>query len=215
MIKKLNKKGISVMIGYVLLVSAAIIMGAITYNWMKIYVPTNEDLKCPDGISIAISEISCAGEFCTGYSENNCEEYTDKLSCIAPCTWKNLTDNLYRVALKAKNNGRFETGGFFIRGTTLENSEIAILNLALDDSATTNIEGVTEDGDGKVFGEAVLFGENDGKNHYNPGTEAESFFIINKEIFSVEIMPWRFQEQDNKLRFATCGNAIIREKIQC
>ena len=50
-----DKKAVSVMIGYVLLVSLAIIMGGLIYAWMKTYVP-NEGLECPDGTSLMIKE---------------------------------------------------------------------------------------------------------------------------------------------------------------
>lgn len=48
-----NKKAISAIIGYVLLISFAVVISAFVYSWMSSYVPT-EELKCPDGISIYI-----------------------------------------------------------------------------------------------------------------------------------------------------------------
>lgn len=54
----MDKKGISIMIGYVLLISSAIIIGAIVYNWMKTYVPA-ESIECPDGVSIFINDLNC------------------------------------------------------------------------------------------------------------------------------------------------------------
>lgn len=50
-----SKLGVSVMIGYVLLVSLAVIMGGAIYIWMKSYVP-QESISCPDGSAIAIKE---------------------------------------------------------------------------------------------------------------------------------------------------------------
>ncbi len=55
-----NKKGISVMIGYVLLVTAAIVMGAIAYQWIRTYVPS-EGLACPEDVSVFIKEYACGG----------------------------------------------------------------------------------------------------------------------------------------------------------
>jgi hypothetical protein len=54
-----KKKGISVIIGYVLLVSFAIILGVLIYSWMKSYVPRGE-LECPDGISMFVENYECA-----------------------------------------------------------------------------------------------------------------------------------------------------------
>ena len=41
------------MIGYILLVSLAVVMGGVMYVWMKSYVP-KDSVDCPDGSSISI-----------------------------------------------------------------------------------------------------------------------------------------------------------------
>lgn len=80
----MNKKGLSVMIGYVLLVSAVIFISIIVYSWMKSYMPV-APIDCPEGVSI----------FVTNYN------------CVA-------TANGYDLNLTLKNNGRFNVGGYFI-----------------------------------------------------------------------------------------------------
>lgn len=50
-----NRRGISVIVGYVLLVSITIIMATIVFAWLKTYVPT-ESTKCPDGVSVLIKD---------------------------------------------------------------------------------------------------------------------------------------------------------------
>jgi hypothetical protein len=57
-IMKKDKKAVSLMVGYVLLVTIAIIMGAIVYQWMRSYVP-RETIECPDGVSLYIQELNC------------------------------------------------------------------------------------------------------------------------------------------------------------
>ena len=52
-----NKKGISIVIGYILLISISIIMSVLVYQWLKTYVPT-DSIECPEGTSIFIKEIS-------------------------------------------------------------------------------------------------------------------------------------------------------------
>ncbi len=54
-----NKKGVSVMIEYVLLVVIVISISSISYVWMKSYVPA-EDLECQDGVSVYISNMNCS-----------------------------------------------------------------------------------------------------------------------------------------------------------
>ena len=52
-----NKRGVSVLIGYVLLVVFAVIIGAIVFAWLRSYVP-GDTLNCPDGTSVFIREAS-------------------------------------------------------------------------------------------------------------------------------------------------------------
>ncbi len=56
--KKRDKRGISIMIGYVLLISAMIVMWFIVYQWLRTYVPT-EKLECPQEVSLIIGEVTC------------------------------------------------------------------------------------------------------------------------------------------------------------
>jgi hypothetical protein len=87
--EKNNKKGLSIMIGYVLLVTAAIVIGTIVYSWIITYVPS-EGKSCPEDVSVFLREYDCidgeslnltlknngkfdiAGIFI--YSSNNAEE---------------------------------------------------------------------------------------------------------------------------------------------
>jgi hypothetical protein len=79
-----NKKGISIVIGYILLIAISIVMSVLVYSWLKTYVP-KESLKCPEGTSLFIKEIS----------------YT--------CTPGKETLNI-----TVKNNGKFSINGYFI-----------------------------------------------------------------------------------------------------
>lgn len=55
--KNLNKRGVSVMIGYVLLVAFAVVIGVVTYGWIKTYAPV-ESIECADGTSIFIKSLT-------------------------------------------------------------------------------------------------------------------------------------------------------------
>ena len=66
----MNKKGVSIMIGYVLLISIAIILGVVVFNWMKSYVPS-EGLKCPADTSLVIDKVECLGGAINVYTRNN------------------------------------------------------------------------------------------------------------------------------------------------
>src|SRR3989338_4079370 len=52
-----QKRGVSVIIGYVLLVVFAMVISVGVYAWLKTYVP-NEPLNCPDGVSLFVKESS-------------------------------------------------------------------------------------------------------------------------------------------------------------
>ena len=54
---KRNKRGLSVIVGYVLLIVFAIAIGVASYQWLSSYVP-REPLNCPDGVSLFVKEAS-------------------------------------------------------------------------------------------------------------------------------------------------------------
>lgn len=94
LLHKKNKLGVSVMVGYVLLITFAIIMGGIVYRWMKTYVPT-ETLECPDGVSVLIRDINC--------SESG---------------------SVYNLEIDLVNNGRFGINGYYIKYSDKEEEKI-------------------------------------------------------------------------------------------
>ena len=70
--QKKSKKGVSIVIGYVLLITFAVIIGVLVYRWMKTYVP-QEDPSCPDGSTLFIKSqnYDCASGMLTLDIENN------------------------------------------------------------------------------------------------------------------------------------------------
>ena len=51
-----DKKGLSIMVGYVLLVVIAIVMSLLVYQWVKTYIP-KDAIECPEGSSMFIKEV--------------------------------------------------------------------------------------------------------------------------------------------------------------
>jgi hypothetical protein len=99
MIKK-NKLGVSIMIGYVLLITGAIVVGGIVYTWMKSYVP-REAIECPDGVSLFIREAICE-----------------------------IEGSDYNLNLSISNNGRFGVDGYYIKSTNDTELEIATVDIS-------------------------------------------------------------------------------------
>jgi len=54
----MNKKGISVVIGYVLLIVVAISLSLLIYAWLKAQVP-KETEECPESLALVISNYNC------------------------------------------------------------------------------------------------------------------------------------------------------------
>lgn len=95
-----NNKGVSAMIGYVLLISLAFVMGGIIYTWASTYVPKG-DIGCDDGVSILL----------------------ENAACITNNTHTNLNISL-------KNNGRFAIGGFLIYGTNDTDQKVPTFDIS-------------------------------------------------------------------------------------
>lgn len=95
-----NKRGVSEMIGYVLLIAGVIAMSTIVYVWLKSYVP-RETPECADGVSLFIQNNSC-----------------------------NYAGGEWILNLDIKNNGRFSINGYFVRATTDSNQKVAVTDIS-------------------------------------------------------------------------------------
>lgn len=109
----------------------------------------------------------------------------------------------YTLNLTLKNNGRFNIAGYFIHATNESDQELATLDLS-----SKFIRG------GTVLGSSILFEEGD-TNAMIPNQEKEIIFEFNSQIYSLEILPIRFQDMENKKRLISCGDAKVREVISC
>jgi hypothetical protein len=175
-----NKKGVSIMVGYVLLVTLAIVMGGIIYVWMKSYVPVDK-VGCPDGTSFVV----------TGYDYE--------------CS------NLTRINVTIKNNGLFGIAGFFIKGDTNESKRIPAIDMSQYLLRTNEVYRYPAK-------QAVLIGEGN-TNNLEPNEVITTTYNLTSfadPLEVIEIMPFRWDREDNKLYFTSCGDvSIIREKISC
>jgi len=55
----MNKKAVSVIVAYVLLISIAITLSVLVYNWLRFYVSPGNDIECPDGVRLVIKSYEC------------------------------------------------------------------------------------------------------------------------------------------------------------
>ena len=54
--KKKNKKAVSLIVAYVLLITIAVSLSAIVYTWLRGYVSPVKEVSCPEGTSIIIKD---------------------------------------------------------------------------------------------------------------------------------------------------------------
>ena len=174
MLVKENKKGVSVLVGYVLLVVFAIIIGAGVYAWLKTYVP-NDSLNCPDGTSAFIKDARF-----------------DSINSI--------------LDLRVRNNGRFDVAGYFIHASNSSTQKLQAIDLS---------PYLNEDDQGVIFGNSVLHSVTGG-NDLKPGDESHNTFTIPSQIgniYSIRVIPTRFQIEDNRNRFVSCGDARVEQIV--
>jgi len=65
-----SKKGISILIGYVMLIAFIVFLAAVVYQWMHSYVPL-EELNCPESVSLLIEHYECGDNQLTLDLKNN------------------------------------------------------------------------------------------------------------------------------------------------
>jgi len=174
-----DKRGLSIVIGYILLIAISIVMSIVVYSWLKTYVP-KDTAKCAEGTSIFIRDIA----------------YT--------CTPEKETLNI-----TVKNNGKFSVNGYFIHVSNVSD---------LDALATIDISSRVLVG-GKTSGNSIVFNELI-DNYLTPNeptnVRTTSFNVTRYgRLYKVEIIPIRLQEEGNKKRIVSCGDAKIEETLIC
>lgn len=61
----LNKKGLSEIVGYVLLIMIAFSIAGMVFMWLRAYVQTGETAECDSGVSLSIREYNYSDELRT------------------------------------------------------------------------------------------------------------------------------------------------------
>ena len=159
------------MIGYVLLITGAIIVGAVVYQWMKSYVP-RETIECPDGVSLFIKENACR-----------------------------LEAGKYILNFSISNNGRFSVDGYFIKASASPEQEVATLDI----SGSITKGGNAQAGIVLFPGKALEPGETASITEYN----------LDQNVYSIELIPIKYETIEGKNRLVSCGDAKIKENINC
>jgi hypothetical protein len=101
---KLNKKAVSLIISYVLLISIGLSIAGLVYGWLRFYVDIGEGVKCPDGVYLAIMSAP--------YSDGDLE--TGESLSLNLTLENRGRYNIEGYVIKISNNSNAKLGTFFI-----------------------------------------------------------------------------------------------------
>jgi len=237
----MKKKGVSVIIEYVLLVVITIVMAALVYAWMQTYVPRSVP-ECPNGVSLMVDQINCAGGNLSLTLKNNGQFNVDGFfikASLAPnekiATYdlaKKEPGGFFKYNAKLKP-GETDSGWIFhyeLEATTTNTKETCLggnLCASLNSFIvcnSTNAAGydcswIGLETGGKCVGsatcqdldETICQGFSMSAAPYCSGLKSVTYY----NIYSLEIIPIVYMEQNKRTNFVTCGSAKIRENLIC
>ena len=121
----------------------------------------------------------------------------------------NCSSNM--LTLNIVNNGKFDVGGYFIYGTDSPEKELATIDLSKANTDNNSIIPTT----GIKFGGIV----SEAKNSLEPnGRETEIYNLTTislGQIYSIEIVPIRWQTEKRRMLLVSCKNSKIKKTIEC
>jgi len=240
--RKSNKKGISEMIGYVLLISFAVIMSGIVYIWMKSYVPVDA-IQCPDSVSVMVDNLDCVGGNLSLTLKNNGLFNIDGLFIKA--AFKPGEEIAVNNLLVDKPGGFIQPRGEGLLVEEGKNKDLMIfqydekvctgkkqcgekyiclggyicpLLIGNECNDVSETFGLNCNNDtGKCLGTAKcqdLISDNCNSLLITKLNVCGGWSLVNYyNISAIEITPVVYMEYKNKNRFVTCGNSKIREEI--
>ena len=97
-----NKKAVSLIVSYVLLISIGLSIAGLVYGWLRFYVNIEDGVSCPDGVHIAI---------------RNDLSYFDG---------ERNDGSQLSLNLSIQNRGRFNVDGYVIRINNRSGQEIGV-----------------------------------------------------------------------------------------
>ncbi len=133
---------------------------------------------------------------------------SDTSAFIKSYTYNCLTGDL---SVTLQNNGKFGIAGYFIHGTTSANQ-----------LATIDLSGNITNG-GIISGSTIVYTSGN-INGFNPGDIPKTSIFNVKKIMQaswggtltkIEIIPTRYQLQDNFWKYVSCSDAKVEQQISC
>lgn len=260
-----DKKAVSPMIGYILLIAIIIAMVPITYSFLKSFATQGSVPECPADTSILIQKSFCGAEKITNTNQGDLyylqkdnvlvystgEEVCDSMggTCVENYFYLHSQDNSWQNAghkcdidlfsldspppttqdfavscdipddakswqtlgVRVKNNGLFDVDGISVKATTIEDQDIATLDLNRYITNQSHYEN------------EVVWSKIESES--NPVvSEKQFYFNLTKmnqtekkdQIYKIEITPVKVVSVEGRSRIAYCTNArVVHEIVNC
>lgn len=182
-----NKRGISVIIGYVLLIAVVIAISVLVYQWLKSYVP-RDALSCPDGVAISMPDFVYNCSFNTTHEQLN---------------------------FTVDNSGTFSIAGYLIHVTNTSTQQLATIDLSKYYFNATNRGYYSRNSGAVLFGTFYTLNYFSPSTSFT--INDSSFLIPKAvgTLNIVEITPVRYVNYSGQTRTAVCGNARITQTVEC
>jgi len=158
-------------------------------------------------ISVVMSVVVYS--FLKGYVPKDTTKCSEGTSIFIRDIFYTCTSGAETLNITVKNNGKFSVNGYFIHVSNVSN---------LDALATIDISSRIKLG-GNISGNSIVF--NNLIYNYltpdEPNNVRTSSFNVTKygRLYKVEIIPTRLQEEGNKKKIVSCGDAKISEMLTC
>jgi hypothetical protein len=190
--KRSEKKAVSEMMGYVILIAITIGVAVSVAAWLKYYPNMfNPPADCNDDTSIIVNNYACA------------QILTSVVSPGGPV----LSTSNY-LSLYIKNNGLFNIGGFILKVSN-NISKVPTENLLafypegapffLKDMSTKAPKGY------------YLFASKESEPTLKPGEVRQTIFFMEGNISKIIIQPWILDAKGNRL---LCSKAVIAQELK-
>ncbi len=182
-----NKRGVSAIIGYVMLIAIVIAISIGVYTWMRSYIPS-EAIACPDGVSVSLTDVSYN---CTAHQLNFTLENSGTFSIAG-------------YLVKATNNSAQTIATIDLTQYYADQSKISA-NTIFYGSYTSGANGIGPLGDKDSLGNPTYITYNE----FNGIPDKYG------DLVRLEITPVRWATYNGQLKYSVCSNAKISEKIIC
>lgn len=184
----INKKGVSEIIGYILLIAIVVVISIFVYGFLKTFVP-QESLTCPDGTSVSISNLIY-----------NCTLNTLNFSLDNSGTFSIAGYFIHASNDSSQQIAAIDLTPYYVGPSSYHSSGSNNILFTTYGSLDPNNFDPGKEKDITI-------------NAYNLSAAYPQ--IASRSITKIEIIPIRYVDYNGKSRSATCGDAKIDIPVSC